>query len=285
MSKQGGRCGALDGYFLFLATHSLRALSPFFVVLSAQSSGKTFVLIINRENDDGDIVPSEMPITVGSQEELKEVIHEHGGGSLVKEGELGAPRIRSVEDIADGATYNLIDGQNEAVRRHRMWTQVSDKVLEDEAVKAVLSDPKLTSLYGKLEEFHDYNSDNPKCLRAADGTEQEIDGLGTEQEMEIDGLCVNGTTAVVVEAKHHAETKHIITAQKKALYVARVAREGGIPRLSAIEHFIPLLAANRFSALMRKQCAAAGVGVVEPNGSRVRVTHAPPVPRANSGTH
>ena len=209
------------------------------------------MLIVNRENSDGDIVPSELLVTVSSQEELKDVIRDHGLGSMVKEGELRAPRITRVEDIADGATYNLIGGQNEAVRRHRTWTEVSDKVLEDEAVKAVLSDPKLPSLYGKLEEFHDYNGNSPKCLRTADGTEQEIDGL-----------CVNGTTAVVVEAKHHAETKHIAMAKEKALHVARVAREGGIPLLAAIKHFVPLLAANCFSAHMRKQCEAAGVGVV-----------------------
>ena len=220
------------------------------------------MLLVNREDSDGDMVPSELVVAVSSDGELKELIREHGGGSMEKEGELPLQRVERVEDIAGGAIYHLVGGLNDAVRRHRTWTQVSDKVLEQEAVKAVLSDAKA---YGTLEEFHDYNGmSNAKCLRANDSTEKEIDGL-----------CVNGTTAVVVEAKHHAETKHIAAAKEKAAHVSRVAREGGIPRLSGITCFVPVLAANGFSALARKQCEEEGVGVVQPNGSRLSFTHQP----------
>lgn len=219
------------------------------------------MLLVNRENSDGDWEPCELLVAVSSDSELKELIRNSGGGHLVKEGgELLPQRVERVNDIADGATYTLVGGLNDAVRRHRTWTQVSDKVLEHEAVTAVLSD---ATSYGTLEEFHDYNGPG-KCLLASD-----------RAQMEIDGLCVNGTTAVVVEAKHHAETKHIATVKEKVAHVARVSREGGIPRLSGITFFVPVLAANGFSALMRKQCEEAGVGVVQPTGSRLSFTYQP----------
>ena len=195
---------------------------------------------------------------VDNQDELKEIIRDHGGGSLLKDGALIG--VRRLEDIDDGATYTLVGGQQEAIRRHRTWTQVSDKMLEREAVKAVLND---STSYGQLEEFHDYNGP-PKCLLTSDHTKKEFDGI-----------CVNGTTVVVVEAKHHAETKHIKTVKEKVAHIARVAREGSVPRLSGITHFVPVLAANGFSRLMRDQCEKAGVGVVHPDGSRLCFTHQP----------
>ena len=130
---------------------------------------------MNRENSDGDWEPCELVVAVSNDAELKELLRDNGGGNLVKEGELQPKRVERFKDIADGATYTLIGGLNDAVRRHRTWTQVSDKVLEHEAVKAVLSD---ATSYGTLEEFHDYNGPpGTKCLLASDRSEKEIDGI------------------------------------------------------------------------------------------------------------
>ena len=93
--------------------------------------------------------------------------------------------------------------------------------------------------------------------------------------MEIDGLAVNGTTAVVVEAKHRAESKHIDIVKKKAEHVKLVASEGRIPRLQGMTSFIPVLAANSFSAAVKELCLLKGVGVVEPNGARLSFVHRP----------
>ena len=220
-------------------------------------AAKSFFVLLNRENRDGDMEAYPIQMTVTSDDKLTQLRFEHGGGSLVKENDPS--KAVRFDDIEDGATYELIGGQQEAVKRHRIWTQVSDKVLEVEATKAVLAD----DTYGPLEEFNDYGEE-PKVLFTKDGAKKEFDGL-----------VVNGTTAVAVEAKHRAESKHIDIVKEKAEHVKLVASEGRIPRLQGMTSFIPVLAANSFSAKVRRACEEAGVGVVEPNGGRLSFVHKP----------
>jgi hypothetical protein len=210
--------------------------------------------------------PTLIEITARSQEHLEKIVKTNGGGNLVKVGGTDAkPRaVDLLKDIEAGAAYVLVGGQQEAVRLHRTWTQVADKATENEAAKVVTAD----TAYGKLDEYTAYDGATPedRVLVAADGT-----------KMEIDGLAVNGSVAVVVEAKHHAHVKHISIVKAKAKHVARIAAERPESRLGPIKRVIPVLASNLFSASMQEACEAQGVGVVKPSGARLGFAHHPPL--------
>lgn len=204
-------------------------------------------------------------VTVRDAVELKALIRDNGGGNLALAGQAIPERVSRLEQIKGGETYELLGGSQDAARHHKMWTQVSDKALEADAFACILRDEE----YGRLEAFVDYDRPDAQILRTADGT-----------EMEIDALAVNGTTAVVVEAKHHAHDKHIEIALEKARHVARVCSEGRIQRLKPIKRVIPVLASNLFPSAVHKLCQVYGVGVVRPTGARLGFISHPPVAAA-----
>ena len=83
---------------------------------------------------------------------------------------------------------------------------------------------------------------------------------------EIDGLLVNSSVAIVIEAKHAAQRHHVQRVQDKADFLAGVARQGGFPLLAGIRVFMSVLASTSFSPLMVKLCHANNVGVVKSYG-------------------
>ena len=108
-------------------------------------------------------------------------------GSLTLQGTFKAAAF---DDLIDGGVYTLIGGKNGAVLEKRMWTQVSDKALEESATAAVLE--AATKELGEMAVLHDITIFNKagKCTQ-------------------FDGLLVNSTAAVFVEAKHSPDPKHL----------------------------------------------------------------------------
>jgi len=64
-----------------------------------------------------------------------------------------------LDDIEEGATYVLLGGLQEAVRRNRTHTQASDRALEEAATAAMLED---ATQYGVLEKFTSYDYEGTK---------------------------------------------------------------------------------------------------------------------------
>lgn len=234
------------------------------VALASPSVGKTFILWVNRENKCGDIEAVKLTVSARSQHDFEGIITGYGGGIgmvRVDEEEAMPPVVRTLDMIHSGGEYEIVGGSQEATRRHRTWTQVSDKVLEAEALKAVLAD----DTYGKLEEFVDYDAADERVLTSQD----------RKSTMELDGLAVNGRVAIVVEAKHSAKFHHIRLAKNKAAHVARIAAERPGSRLGSIKRVIPVLAANLFPRDLQEACELHNVGVVYPSGARLRFAHRP----------
>ena len=213
---------------------------------SSSAASKKFTLVVNGEDEYGEIVPKNLDITISTQEELKELVKNHGGGSLVLDDSSAA--TTKVEEITSGGTYTLIGGQQEAVKRHVTWTQAADKELELRATEAVRDAGE--KIYGKLDMSTNI------ILKNAQG-----------EEREFDGLLINTKTAIAVEAKHVAEPKHVTLVLDKASFLLEHARESSAGNLKGITSVVPVLASSRFGPAMIALCEARGVGVVKPNGS------------------
>ena len=201
---------------------------------AAPAASKKFTLVVNGEDEYGEIVPKNLDITISTQEELKELVKNHGGGSLVLDDSSAA--TRKVEEITSGGTYTLIGGQQEAVKRHVTWTQAADKELELRATEAVRDAGE--KIYGKLDMSTNI------ILKNAQG-----------EEREFDGLLINTNTAIAVEAKHVAEPKHVKLVLDKATFLLELARESNAG-LKGITSVVPVLASSHFGPAMIALCEA-----------------------------
>ena len=124
---------------------------------------------------------------------------------------------------------------------------MSDKALEESATAAVLE--AATKELGKMVVLNDI-----KIYNKAGKSKQ------------FDGLLVNSTAAVFVEAKHSAQPEHLSEIAEKLEFFEGVARAGGNPHLVGITRVVPVLAGNLFPAAMVELCRRDGVGVVKSNG-------------------
>lgn len=263
--KKLGEAGVVDYATIILEVQPPKTGTP-----------KTFSVWVAREDKkDGELKPKLSDKTVSTQAELKEFMRSLGGGQLqlFDDGATGSSKmIDQLVDIEDGACYEFVGGLQDALLRHQHHTQVSDKVLERAATLAVLS---TSTPYGPLVEFVEWADKDKHTLRTQGNTEREIDGLG---------ISADGQTAVLVEAKHAVQKKHVPIVQEKAKHVLAVAKEhralaeAGQPHLASlakVERVVPVLASNHFVASMEAECKASGVGVVKPNGGHLSFTHQP----------
>jgi hypothetical protein len=230
---------------------------------SSTPSKKSFILLVNSEDEYGEVVPKSLDVTLTTQGELEKLAKRHGGGSLVLDNTAAA--TIKMEELVNGGTYTLIGGQQEAVKRHSTWTQQSDKMLEEAATKAVHNACEKT--LGTL----DMRLDTTLKNRAG-------------ETRQLDGLLINTNTAIVVEAKHAAASKHVELVLDKASFFLQYAREGheknNLGNLEGITNVIPVLASSRFGPTMISLCKAKGVGIVKPNGSGYSYT-----PFSSSASH
>ena len=223
---------------------------------ASSAASKKFILVVNGEDEYGEIVPKSLDITISTQAQFEKVVKRHGGGSLVLDGTSSS--VEEVAEITSGGTYTLIGGQQEAVKRHVTWTQAADKELELRATEAVRDAGE--KVYGTL----DMSSNT--IIENARG-----------EKREFDGLLINTKTAIAVEAEHVAESKHVKLVLDKASFLLEHARgsEAG-SRLAGITSVVPVLASSRFSPSMIDLCEARGVSIVKPSGSSYTFFPTPP---------
>ena len=231
------RAGVSSGAWLVARASPAPALSPAF--------SKKFILVVNGEDEYGELVPKCLDINISTLEELKEMKYDNGKGNLVLEG-TETP-IRKVEEIVNGGTYVLIGGQQQALTRRLEWTQQADKALDLMATDAVRS--AVTKELGEL------NQRNNVILK---------NSLGKEHEF--DGLLVNAKSAIAIEAKHAAVKNHVGLVLEKASFLLELAREDS-GDLKGITSVVPVLASSHFTPSLLRECEARGVSVVKPNGS------------------
>jgi len=212
---------------------------------ASSAASKKFILVVNGEDEYGEIVPKSLDIAISTQAQLKELVKRNGGGNLVLDGTSSS--VEEVAEITSGGTYTLIGGQQEAVKRHVTWTQAADMELELRATEAVRDAGE--KMYGKLDMSTNI------ILKNVRG-----------EKREFDGLLINTKTAIAVEAKHVAEPKHVKLVLDKATFLLELARESNAD-LKGITSVVPVLASSRFGSAMLDLCEARGVSVVKPNGS------------------
>jgi hypothetical protein len=203
----------------------------------------------------GEVVPKSLDIAISTQEELKDLVWDHGGGSLVLD---NSAATRKVEEITSGGIYTLIGGLQETVKRHVTWTQADDKDLVIRATEVVRVAGE--KIYGKLDMSTNTILENVRG-----------------EKREFDGLLINTKTAIAIEAKHVAEPKHVTLVLDKASFLLEHARESIEGNLKGITGVVPVLASSRYSPSMMALCEARGVSVVKPNGSgHTFVSYPPP---------
>lgn len=158
--------------------------------------------------------------------------------------------VTKVSELIEGGVYSLIGGSQEAVKRHRTWTQTADKSLEASATMAVRN--ATIEQLGALEMFTDLTIKN-----------------NAGQEKQLDGLVINSHhAAIAVEAKHTAHLEHIQLLKDKVSFLQGVATEGSFPSLAGIppNSILPVLASMYFSPEMTELCKRDGISIVKPNG-------------------
>lgn len=205
---------------------------------------KTISLLTAVEDVNGDCTEKTLSVDIDSQRELEKLEHKHGGGSLTLEGTSKAVKF---VDLVDGGTYSLVGGQYDSYLNKRKWTQVLDKALEESATAAVLE--AATKELGKMVVLNDIKIHNK-----------------AGKSKQFDGLLVNSTAAVFVEAKHSVQPEHLSEIAEKLEFLEGVVRAGGNPHLVGITRVVPVLAGILFPAAMVELCRRDGVGVVKPNG-------------------
>jgi hypothetical protein len=241
---------------------------------------KRITLLVKVEDARGERVTSGLLVEVATRAELSELAKRHGGGSLVPVDSLEA--VHTVEALVEGGVYTLVGGQQEAVTRHRTWTQASNRAFELAATLAVHSAAAAAGEPGPMLVRSHLD------VRNRAGAQQELDGL------------VSGTaSAFVVEAKHSAQLEHVDLVIGKTLFVERAALEGSVPGLGRGRGgggggggsggggsagtdsegvgrvFVPVLAATLFPDHVERLCRARCVGVVKPNGNGLSFFPAP----------
>ena len=225
----------------------MAAVAPAASATSIPALSKTLILVVNGEDEYGEVVPTSVDITITTQGELEKLAKRHGGGSLVLDNTCAA--TIKVEELVNGGVYTLIGGQQEAVKRHTMWAQQADKVLEEAATEAV----------------------RDACEKTlGTGLDMRLDLTVTNvlgEKRQFDGLLRNTNTAIVVEAKHVSQPEHVDLVINKALFLLQCAQEDNAKDLKGISSVVPVLASSRFSRSMIALCKARCVGVVKPNGS------------------
>ena len=149
----------------------------------SSDAGKKFTLLVSRETAEGTVVPKGIAVLVDSVQALKELKKDYGGGFLVLETDADtedrdAVVVNHPDQIKEEETYVLLGGQQESVRRHRTWTQVADKVMEEEALTAVID----AKAYGEMEEFKDYDTrtNEKKGFINNQGVTKEFDGIALQ---------------------------------------------------------------------------------------------------------
>ncbi len=212
----------------------------------APSSSKQFSLLVSSEDDQGEIVPTELNVTVSTELGLKELIDANGKGNLVRVGTR--TKVENVSDIVSGGVYSLIGGHQKTLLDKQQWTQQADRVLEDVSTLTVRD--ACEGSMGPLLMWLDVK------LRNNEGRERQLDGLLTST-----------TAAITVEAKHVAKEEHIDLVLRQAEFVRECARQGSDARLQGVRSVLPVLAASRFSDSMVALCEKKGIGVVKPNGA------------------
>jgi hypothetical protein len=222
---------------------------------AAPAASKKFTLVVNGEDEYGEIVPKNLDITISTLEELKELKYDNGKGNLVLEGTTTP--IRKMEEITSGGTYTLIGGLQEAVKRHVTWTQAADKELELRATEAVRVAGE--KFYGKLDMSTNTILENVRG-----------------EKREFDGLLINTNTAIAIEAKHVAEFKHVKLVLDKASFLLEHARESNAGNFKGITSVVPVLASSHFGPIMIEFCKLSGVSIVKPNGSGHTFVPCPP---------
>ena len=215
--------------------------------VDASDAGVRITLLVNAEDEFGELCARSVGVTISTQKELEAMIKHNGGGNLVLED--ASMSVTNVSALVEGGVYSLIGGAQEAVKRHRTWTQTADKALEASATKAV-RDATIEQL-GKLETFNDL------VIKNYAGKEQQLDGL-----------LINSTVAIAVEAKHTAQLEHIQLVKDKVSFLQGVASEGSFPSLAGIpsDCILPVLASTYFSPEMTELCKRDGISTVKPNG-------------------
>lgn len=210
---------------------------------------KRFFLVVSGENKWGEIVPVKMDVTLSTDKELKDLIYANGGGNLVLfDSSPPHPNLK-VMDIVGGGTYTLFGGRQKAYLAKENWTQQADKVLEEVSTLAVRA--ACEESMGELLVLLDTKIKNSEGF-----------------ERQFDGLLINTTSAIVVEAKHVAKEEDIETVLSGADFLKRHALEDKSHKhFKGITDFLPVLAANRISESMIALCEKRGIGVVKPSGS------------------
>ena len=212
----------------------------------------------------------DVQITVSSQKELSEVKQNYGGGALVKAEDFDKQKVTDVvfDALEEGQTYVLRGGKGEAATNNKLHNQINDRVLEEMATEVMLREGGFD--YGRLELFTDYEYENK-----GERNQHQLLRKKGSPPIEIDGMGVNGTIAVLVEVKHSAVAKHIDMVKQKAKYVESVAEEGQVARLHNIKKVVPVLASNFFTEKILAQCKSANVGIIKQNGDHYSFAYRP----------
>lgn len=219
---------------------------------------KKFFLVVSGEDKWGEVAPVTMAVTLSTGAKLTALIKANGGGNLVLASSLPPYPNLSVKDVVDGETYTLFGGRQRAYLNEQNWTQQADKMLEEVSTLAVRD--ACGETMGELRVFLDTKVKNSQG-----------------EVRQFDGLLLNTTTAIAVEAKHVAMEKHIDIVLSGAEFLRQHALQASDERFRGITDVLPVLAANRFSDSMSALCEKQGIGVVKRNGAGL--TYTPPPQR------
>jgi len=142
------------------------------------------------------------------------------------------------------------------------------EALEQATTRALARDPRLARELGSLTAV---NSAEHVIL-------SQRSGGALQQQLEVDGLVVGGSTALLNSVKHTPTLTHVddVVAAAKKLSAMLASRPDGssvttkppglTEALVGVSRILPFLSGNNFSAATEAACLKQGVGIVRPSG-------------------
>jgi hypothetical protein len=218
------------------------------VVILADSSvgGKRILYFFDKSKTFGEFDFVKIAITLNNQQELNGFLARERAGGLVTESDVDVAVHKFDELVADDCYY-LVSSDNTTLRQMQSWVQKHSTAQEAEIQECVIRDA--AAEFGELVPM----VDKDRILRE-----------DNRDVMELDGVLLNSTAALVIEAKHAVEPKSIKMVLKRAEFLRDRLHKH--EQFKGIDKVIPVLGANHFPAAVRENCLKKGIYVVYPNG-------------------
>jgi hypothetical protein len=216
------------------------------IVAESTVGGKKIQYFVDKSKTFGELDIVKRTVRLHDQQDLESFLSSSRARGLLTESDVDGI-VRNFDELVDGDCYYFDSDDNTTLQQMESWVQKHSTAQEAEIQECVIRDAAVE--FGELVPM----ADKDRILRE-----------DNRDVMELDGVLLNSTAALVIEAKHAVEPKSIKVVLKRAEFLRDRLHKH--EQFKGIDKVIPVLGANHFPAAIRENCLKKGIHVVYPNG-------------------